>query len=155
GVDQHADGVEPEIVEERAIGRLHQPRRRHAPHLAALGLVQGLPRRAGADPRRLDLAEHEHVALRHDEVELAPAGAVVAGRAGAAAADEVLGGERLAAAPEAAAGIGAGHAATLWPTPGATQRAMVTTSCRKSYRASCWYAIDANDMRCSGETPSR
>ena len=26
---------------------------------------------------------------------------------------------------------------------------------REPYSASCWYAVDWNDMRCSGETPWR
>ena len=87
---------------------LAEPRRPHAPDLAALGLAERVPRRARAGAARLDLAEHERVVVGGDEVELAEAGAVVAREHRVAEALEVLRGEALAEAAERVAGV-VGH----------------------------------------------
>ena len=89
---------------------LDQPARRPsggpARCLRRLSASHGLPRRR---PRsRLDLAEHERPAVERDEVELAPARAVVARDDLEAAALEVLGGELLAERAEAVARV-VGH----------------------------------------------
>ena len=105
-VHQHADGVEAQLLVPRAVGRLGEPQRRDPAHLRPLGLVQALEPLAGADPARLDLAEHERAAVGEHEVQLAPARVVVLGEHAVAEPLEVLRGEALAETAEVLAVIG-------------------------------------------------
>ena len=64
-------------------------------------------------------------------------------------------GSRRAAAADAAAGRPAPRARPARRPSGSAAAASGrrAPSCRTPYSASCWYAIDWNDIRCSGETP--
>src|ERR1700722_16299563 len=79
-VDGHTDHVEAEIVGAGPGGHLGQPAGRDPADLGPLAAVAGFERRARAagDPSRLDLDECQQPAIVRDQVELTPAGAVVA-----------------------------------------------------------------------------
>ena len=96
----------------RAAGRLDlgEVRAGHPPHLRCACASCSASQGSAAPAARLDLAEDEHVAVEGDEVDLAEAGAVVAGDDLVAEPLEVLGGEVLAEAAEVVTGVG-GHAA--------------------------------------------
>src|SRR3954447_25807290 len=70
-VEDHADGVEPQLGRARPLVRLREPGRAHAADLLALALVERVPRRARARATRLDLAEDDRLVVGHDEVDLA------------------------------------------------------------------------------------
>ena len=95
-------------------------------------------------------------AVVDDEVELTEARPVVAGEHLEAEAVEVLGGELLAASSRCLPDVGHGS-----PRYVGSQKRIYTRllqisarNVQQSHNASCWYAIDWNDIRCSGETPS-
>src|SRR5918995_3199146 len=94
-VDHHADGVAPDPLEERARAHLVQPGTREPADLALLALVQALPRPPPAEPARLDLGEHERVAVDRHQVDLAEARVVIAAEDRPAEPREVVGGELL------------------------------------------------------------
>src|SRR3954454_7097840 len=100
GVDRHPDRVEAQLRAVRPVADVGQPGSRHPPHLGPLGFVELVPRRAGPQAPRLDLAEHQHPPVAQHEIELAEPRAVVAGQHLVAEPLEVLRRERLAAAAE-------------------------------------------------------
>jgi hypothetical protein len=98
GGERHADRVEPQLVGVRPIRALDQPASGQLANLAALGLVQRLegPATVPVQAPGLDLAEGQYPPVERDDVELSPAGAVVALDDLKAAPDEVLCGKLLA-----------------------------------------------------------
>lgn len=105
GVDRDADRVEAQLRHTWALGVLLQPGGCHAAKAAALAGMQAVERRRAALTARLDLAEDDAPSVAGDQVDLAPAGAVVAGEDRETATLEVLGGELLACASEAVAEV--------------------------------------------------
>ena len=134
GVEDHADRVEAELRRARPVLRLGQPGHGHAPDLALLALAERVPRRARARAARLDLAEDERLLVGEDEVELAEAGAVVAGDHLVAEALEVLCRELLSAAAELVAGVGGHHRPDARGGGVTDLRVSVATLCRKRVR---------------------
>jgi hypothetical protein len=76
-VQDDPDGVEAEIPA-GAVAHRAEPGDRHPADLGALEIVQGVPRRSAPLAARLDLDEHEVLAVAHHEIELSVARAVVA-----------------------------------------------------------------------------
>jgi hypothetical protein len=109
GVDGHPDRVEAQLLRARPVRDLREVRGGHPPHLAALALVQVVPRPPGATAR-LDLDEDERLGVERDEVDLPVARAVVARDDAEPEALQVLRGEVLGSAAEAVARVGEGHA---------------------------------------------
>src|SRR4051794_5049323 len=116
-VERHAHRVEPQLGVVRPVGDLAQPRGGHLAHLAALVLVQVLAPVAVAEPARLDLAEDDRVVrlVGENQIELAPARAVVAREHAVAEAHEVLCGELLSAAAQLSRAFRRHRGATVWP----------------------------------------
>lgn len=105
GVDRDADRVEAQLGRARALAALLQPGGGHAPQTAALRLAQPVERSAGADAPGLHLAEDDALVVRGDQVDLAPARAVVSLHDREAASFEMFGGELLSDASEAVARV--------------------------------------------------
>src|SRR5215207_5416193 len=97
-VDEDADRVEADALEERRAATLVEPEARDLAHPRLLAPVQVVPRHAAAEPAGLDLREHDRVAVDRDQVELAETGLVVARDDPPAEPLEVLGGQLLAQA---------------------------------------------------------
>ena len=105
-VDHDTDRVEADLGGGRPRGLIVEERARHLPDLTALSLIERVPDRIGAaGATRLHLHEHERPVIAYDEVDLAEAGAVVAGDEVVAQALQVLKGALLAAATEDMTGI--------------------------------------------------
>ena len=102
-IERHADRVEAHHVGVRAFGALDQPAPGHLADPSLLDRVQRVERAAaaGGDAARLDFAKCEHSAVERDDVQLAPAGSVVALDDRETSADQMLGGELLADLAEA------------------------------------------------------
>lgn len=100
-VDRHADRVEPQLGCVRAYTLLLQPRGGHPPQAPTLCLAQTVERSAGAHATGLDFAEEDALVIRRDQVDLAPASAVVALNDRKATPLEMLGGELLSDTAEA------------------------------------------------------
>jgi len=104
-VDRDADRVEAQLRRARALMALLQPRGSHSPQTPALCLTQPVERSAGTDSPGLHLAEDDALIVRGDQVDLAPARAVVALHDRKAAPLEMLGGQLLSDASEAMAQV--------------------------------------------------
>src|ERR1044072_8212529 len=116
-VERHAHGVEPQLGVPEA--RAPPPRRGggHLADLPALPLVEVVAPVADAEAARLDLAEDDRAIglVGEHQVELAPAGAVVAREDAVAEAHEVLRGKLLPAAAQLPCALGRHRRPTLWP----------------------------------------
>ena len=99
-VDRDADGIEAQLRGMRSVTALREPGGGHESHPAPLALVQGVEREAGAGTPRLDFAEDQPVAVVADQVELAPARAVISLDDLKAPPLEVDGGGPLTLAPQ-------------------------------------------------------
>jgi len=100
-VDRYADRIEPQLGCVRANTFLLKPRGGHPPQASTLRLAQTVERSAGTHATGLDLAEEGALIIRSDQVDLAPASAVVALDDRKATPLEMLGGELLPDAAEA------------------------------------------------------
>src|SRR4051794_38583991 len=116
-VERDADGVEPQLGVERPVDRAVQPRRGDRADLLALALVEVLAPVAVPEPARLDLAEDDRPLglVGEDQVELAPAGAVVAREDAVAEAHEMLRGELLPAPAQRFRAVRRHRGPTVWP----------------------------------------
>jgi len=100
-VEDDADRVEPQVEPVRALRHLAEVGGGHPAHLLLLVLVEPVPRRGHAPGTpRLDLHEDERAVVGHDEVQLAEAGAVVAGDDLEAEPFQMLGRELLSPGSE-------------------------------------------------------
>src|ERR1700729_589669 len=111
-IERDANRVEAHHVRTRTLGALDQPAPGHLADLSLLDRVQRLERAAGVGGQtaRLHFAECECPAVERDDVQLAPAGPVVALDDRETSANQMLGGELLADLAEAMTEVGA-HAA--------------------------------------------
>ena len=105
GVNRDADRVEAQLGRARPLTSFLQPRGSHAPQTAALRLAQPVERTAGTHAPGLHLTEDDAPVVRGDQVDLAPASAVVALDDREAAPLEMLGGQLLSDASEAVAQV--------------------------------------------------
>ena len=139
-VERHADRVEAQLVGVRADRRARsascRPSCAPARAWATCSASNGPARDRRLHPAGLDLAERQRAAVECDDVELAPAGAVVALDDLKAAPDQVLGGELLAELSEAAAGV-VGHRADATPRSRDTWVTRVLQLCAGDRRAGC------------------
>ena len=109
-IERDPDRVEPQFGKERPLLSLADPAGRYSPHLRPLTSVHGVKWSSGGEladfatgatqTPRFDLTEGQRVSVEGDDVELAPARAVVALEDRESSSGEVIRGELLAEKPQ-------------------------------------------------------